>query len=336
VNYGYNWNQPRPMFNTGYNFNDLANQFSLNLLKLGMSHSPDPVGFEFDLGFGETMNLINATARATTGFNAGASNGDEWDKFIEQAYVEWKPARGKGFELDFGKFVTFAGAEVIESYSNWNYSRSLLFTNAIPYDHTGLRLTWPMGKHIVGGFQVVNGWNNTIDDNSGKTIGPNVTVTYSKWAWAADYYGGPENPGTNKGWRQLFDTTLTLTPTSKVSAYINYDYVQNRNVNGTGSATTNLAAGRGIAGALHIAPSKWSFTPRVEWWDPGSIAGSKEFHQYEFTFTTEYKMLEGLMWRGEYRYDWSNMPIFQRGGNDVISDQSTATIALIAFFGPKR
>jgi hypothetical protein len=28
--------------------------------------------------------------------------------------------------MDFGKFVTSAGAEVIEAKDNWNYSRSLL------------------------------------------------------------------------------------------------------------------------------------------------------------------------------------------------------------------
>ena len=39
--------------------------------------------------------------------------------------MSFKPAKAKGFEVDFGKFVTSAGAEVIESYSNWNYSRSL-------------------------------------------------------------------------------------------------------------------------------------------------------------------------------------------------------------------
>jgi len=35
--------------------------------------------------------------------------------------------------MDLGKFVTSAGAEVIEAKDNWNYSRSLLFVNAIPY-----------------------------------------------------------------------------------------------------------------------------------------------------------------------------------------------------------
>ena len=78
----------------------------------------------------------------------------------------------------------------------------------------------------------------------------------------------------------------------------------------------------------------------------------------EITVTGEYKILEGLLWRAEYRYDWSNEPFFdcggigfrqrlhrkprlrqvrQRGfGLQNSKDQNTVTIAFIGFFGPKR
>jgi len=46
-----------------------------------------------------------------------------------------------------------AGAEVIESNANWNYSRSLLFSWAIPYYHMGFRATETKG-HFTGGFQL--------------------------------------------------------------------------------------------------------------------------------------------------------------------------------------
>ncbi len=71
-----------------------------------------------------------------------------------------KPPKAKGFEMDFGKFVTSAGAEVIEAMTNWNYSRSLLFVNAIPYWHFGARTSMPVSKTDTVGFQLVNGWNN--------------------------------------------------------------------------------------------------------------------------------------------------------------------------------
>ena len=208
---------------------------------------------------------------------------------------------------------------------------------------------------LTGGFQLVNGWNNLVDNNSGKTIGPNVTITYSKWTWVIDYYGGPENPDTNKGWRSLFDTTLTLTPSSKASVYLNYDYGQNRNVNGAGTATTNSATWKGFAGALRVqAAPKVAFVGRGEWFNDTDGFNTGVAQQVkEVTFTGEYKIIEGLLWRGEYRHDWSDQPFFLDHTPPVCigalttcvvtpfgvgnsKHQNTLTFAVIAFFGPKR
>jgi hypothetical protein len=63
--------------------------------------------------------------------------------------------------------VTSAGAEVIEAKDNWNYSRSLLFVNAIPYWHFGARTSLPVSKTETIGFQLVNGWNNVSKTNGG-------------------------------------------------------------------------------------------------------------------------------------------------------------------------
>ena len=56
---------------------------------------------------------------------------------IIAAYVTLKPKQWKGVQIDVGKFVTSAGAEVIESNANWNYSRSLLFAWAIRPKQSG-------------------------------------------------------------------------------------------------------------------------------------------------------------------------------------------------------
>ena len=54
---------------------------------------------------------------------------------VQEAYLTWtvpdtSPAL-KGLSLKGGKFVTLLGAEVIEPWSNYNYSRSFLFSFAI-------------------------------------------------------------------------------------------------------------------------------------------------------------------------------------------------------------
>ncbi|MGH9612129.1 MAG: outer membrane beta-barrel protein, partial [Bryobacteraceae bacterium] len=48
--YSFNANHPASMDNQLYNFDVKANQFSLNMAKLSMSHTPDPIGFQVDLG----------------------------------------------------------------------------------------------------------------------------------------------------------------------------------------------------------------------------------------------------------------------------------------------
>jgi hypothetical protein len=326
----YTWNfNHSSAGNQLYNFNTKANQFSLNMVKLSMAHAADPVGFQVDLGFGRAFDIIHAVeAQASPDAPAIMRN-------IEQAYVSWKPkGKDSSFQLDFGKFVTSAGAEVIESHTNWNYSRSLLFAWAIPYYHFGLRAVATKG-HFTGGFQLVNGWNNVEDNNSGKTIGLVGNITTKKVSWLNNFYTGPENIGTNKGFRNLYDTTVLFTPADAFSAYVNFDYGQNKIFDGTDSVTP---AWYGVAFAAKFTGGKHSFTPRYEWFKDrdGYSTGTAQTLQ-EFTATYEYKWVEGLLSRFEYRRDWSGVDFYNRGSSPNASkSQDTLTFAMIAFFGPKR
>src|SRR5258708_4257115 len=95
-----------------------------------------------------------------------------------------------------------------------------------------------------------------------------------------------------------------------------------------------------FAGALHLqANPHWSFTSarrmvqRQRWICHGSRAQDLK----ESTFTGEYKMVEGLLARLEYRCDWTNQPFLDYGG--VLGSkksQNTVTLGVLAYFGPKR
>lgn len=327
--YSFNGNHPNSPtnFNGLYNFNDRADSFDLSLAKLTLNHDPDPVGVHVDFGFGRTMDFLHPSD--STGV-----------KYLEQAFVSLKPPKAKGMELDFGEFVTSAGAEVIEAKDNWNYSRSLLFAWAIPYYHFGLRSTMPITKSFTGGIQVVNGWNNIEDNNSGKTIGLTGAYVKPKFSYFANYYVGPENSSTNKGFRNLIDTTLLLTPPGKLNAYINYDYGQNRNaaILTTSYVTTSLARWQGIAVAAHYqATPKVAITPRFEYFKDyqGFETGTAQDLK-EFTLTAEYKLVEGVLFRGEYRGDFSDASYFVKGSGNSDKNQHTLTFAVVGFFGPKR
>ena len=334
--YTANFNHPYvssgvPGQNALYNFNFQANQLSLNMAKLSMSHTADPVGFQVDLGFGKAFDVIHASEPSgSAGFLRN----------IEQAYVSVKSK--KGYEADFGQFVTSAGAEVIESKDNWNYSRSLLFSWAIPYYHFGLRTVVPVGSHFTTGVQVVNGWNNVEDNNTGKTLGVVGNFTSKKFMWNNVWYGGPENTGTNKGWKNLYDTVVMFMPTDKFNAYINYDYGKNSFPTGPGAIWT------GIAGAAKFQlTSIFAISPRIEWFNDhnGFAIGGPAQTYKEFTITLEGKAAAGILARLEYRYDWADLPFYQTGlplgsprvpGGSLSDHQSTLSLGMIAFFGPKR
>jgi hypothetical protein len=323
--YSLNFNHPASGTNGLYNFDVKANQFSLNMAKLSMAHSPDPIGFQVDFGFGRAFDMIHASEPDDT--PAIMRN-------IEQAYVSVKPKKDGAFQFDFGKFVTSAGAEVIETHTNWNYSRSLLFAWAIPYYHFGLRMTGT-GKHFTGGFQVVNGWNNVEDNNTGKTMGFIGSFTSSKVSWLNNYYTGPENAGTNTGWRNLYDTTVLFTPTGKFNAYVNFDYGRNASGAGKDRVTPEWY---GVAGAAKIGfNDKNSITPRIEWFkDKDGFSTGTAQALKEFTLTYEYKVMQGFLARAEYRRDWSDQKFFERGNNLAASDhQDTLTLGMVVFFGPK-
>lgn len=372
----YNWNNnhpndtnsPTPTANQLRNFDFDANSFSLNMAKLSLSHTADPVGFRIDLGFGKAFSAFGLGVlplNAPNGFPNGGSDSVN-DTHLEQAYISWVPTKGKGFEADFGEFVTSAGAEVIETYSNINYSRGLLFTWMLPYYHFGLRTSYPLTKKETVGFQLVNGWNNITDNNAGKTIGVTSLYTASKYNWALNYYGGPENNiaagasvtglrGTDRGYRMLIDTTLNLT-LSKLTGYINYDYSQNRNAAFAGAGktrTTNLYRKQGVALAgRYQLTNTLALAGRYEYLVDGNdrrdfggtsaqITGFRKATIQEFTITGEYKMAAGLLARLEYRRDHTDNPFFTKGlgtnfGGPPVKSQSTLELGITAFFGPKR
>ena len=355
--YSSNFNRPNTtdggdQINQLYNFNDKTDQFELSAAKLTLNHDPDPVGAHVDFVYGRTNTLINSAPSNSTGADQLS--------YLEQAFLSLKPPKAKGFELDFGKFVTSAGAEVIEAKDNWNYSRSLLFVNAIPYWHFGARASVPVSKTDTIGFQLVNGWNNVSKSNGGVSGVFTNVLTKPKYTWSLNYIVGPENANTTSGLRNLFDTTLLLTPPGKFNMYLNYDYGQNQDsqylslgacdgsvtkaavvrpaLTGCLTGDNLLKTWQGGAVAFHEqATAKMAFSGRYEYFvDPeGSQTGTAQNLQ-EFTATYEYKWVEGLLTRVEYRGDFSNVNYFNKLANQTTDQQSTLTIAFIAFFGPKR
>jgi len=328
--YSYNFNTPAKacatvggvaIFNCLHNFDVAHNSFSLNLAELALEKKPTTDsrgGFRIDLDYGSAAGIV-----------AGAEpGGTSLYQNIQQAYVSYlAPTKTGSLQFDFGKFVTPAGNEVIETKDNWNYSRSLLFALAIPYYHMGMRAAYsPNDKVTVTGF-LFNGWNNVVDNNTGKSVGVSITGKPSAaLAITENYIGGPEIAANNSDWRHLSDTVLTYTATPQVSVALNYDW-----------AKELTSQWQGIAAYLKYQPNAiFSVTPRYEYYKDrdGFTTGASQNLQ-EFTLTLEFKHKDGVMMRVEYRGDMSNTPYFLKNTIDIVKNQNALTVGWVYAFSSK-
>jgi hypothetical protein len=343
--YGYNSNQPAGRTTAFRNFDINSSQFALNMIELVADKSPDPaashVGFHVALGFGQAMNIINSSI----GDNGQFANESNFDQYLKEGYLEYLV--GKKLQLNFGKFVTPAGAEVIETKDNWNYSRSLLFALAIPYYHYGVSAKYTFNPKFALTGYLVNGWNNDIDNNSGKTTGFSAAWTpNAKFSFTQNYLVGPEQTNDNSHFRNLLDTVVGYNPNAKLSLQANYDYGHD-DAQGAIPATPAVFAPvswSGIAGYVKYAPNaNWYWAVRGEYYNDanGFTTGTlgTANHMSEFTFTLQRLLAGKLISRLEYRYDHSNENVFPFRTSGLpgspfgpIDHQNTLTVGLVYAF----
>ncbi|MDE3009972.1 MAG: porin [Pseudomonadota bacterium] len=205
-------------------------------------------------GFGGLVNVTYGhDANVIKSYDTTA--GDYLD--VTQLFAQY--AHGP-LTVALGKFVTLAGAEVIDSSANTNFSRSLLF-GQIPFTHTGVRATYAVDDTTNLIFGVNNGWDQLKDANTQKTVELGVTANPVKpLTLAASLYSGVEPvygpynyaaayavPLTltaqqatayrTQGNRTLFDFVGTYAASDKLSLVLNVDYaVQENYTNAAGAS----------------------------------------------------------------------------------------------------
>ncbi|MFA6321096.1 MAG: outer membrane beta-barrel protein, partial [Candidatus Omnitrophota bacterium] len=137
---------PNSRTNTLRVFDNDANGFMLNMFQLNLEKlisKESPVGFRVDLDFGEDSQQIHS-------LGLYGNTNDVFD--LQQAYAQimfpFLLPYMDTLSFKVGKFATLAGAEVIESINNWNFSRSFLFGYAIPFTHTGVRAYYKPSANI--------------------------------------------------------------------------------------------------------------------------------------------------------------------------------------------
>ena len=320
VNYNYNFNSPASMNNGYRNFDVKENQFNINLAKITLQKNASPVGFRIDVGYGQAMDLVNSNGNL--GSQLSLRN-------IEQAYITAVVPIGNGLTVNAGKMVTHMGGEVIESASNINYSRSLLFTLAIPYAHLGICATYPFSSQFSATLYIYNGWNNIDENNTDKTLGAEINWSpSSKFSFIENYIGGPEEANSTKK-RHVFDSIFNLQVSDPLFLTLNADYGQ-ESIGGGG-----LAIWKGVAlTGKYTLTDKAALAARGEYYNDqsGFTSGAVQILK-EITLTYEYKFTSSLLTRIEYTGDFSDQNTFEDStGTFTKNNQSTILLGAIYSF----
>jgi len=357
--YEYNFNDPVGGVNLLRAYDVTSNSFNLNQAAVIFDLQPDVsagrrYGARLDLQFGQATSTLQ-------GNPANENRPDVW-RNVFQAYGTYVVPVGSGLTVEFGKWASSLGIEGNYTKDQMNYSRSYFF-NYLPYYHMGFNTNYRFNDKIAASYWVVNGTQQTEDENAFKDQLFSVQLAPAKTvSWTVNYYFGQDHPDTTpstsctapmqpglcatpinpapNGKLHIFDTYATWQAMPKLTLAGEGDYVIEREwanaAPGESSAPSHVDGG--------VAYALWQFTPRIavagrsEYLsDRGGLFSNETQALKEVTGTYQYKFGDGFEAFLEYRRDWSNRPYFLTNQTSVLSgDQNTTTMGLVWWSGGKQ
>ncbi|HHT9128226.1 MAG TPA: outer membrane beta-barrel protein, partial [Candidatus Wujingus californicus] len=294
----------------------------------------DPIGFGFTTNYGEIARRLTFVPAEMT----SNTRVDDDDFTISQGFVTYKAPVGKGIDFKFGKFATWIGAELWESVDNPNYSRSLLYQNAIPFTHTGLAVSYPLLDNLTATGYFVNGWDTFADNNDAKTFGYQfIWAIAENTSFIVNGSHGAEQDedlaeGADGNIRHFWDLILAFKPLANTSVNLNFDYGTEEGADGIGGGFYASPTGRngqwwGFAGIINQdLTDSVGVAFRGEYFDDkdGARLGVDELDIWEITGTVNIKIRENLLVRPEIRYDEANQEVFVGHDNELTTAISVA------------
>jgi hypothetical protein len=297
-----------------------SNGYPFNIHQFDVRHDTfqlDQAGFQLAYqpksGFGALVDIMAGEDAKILHY---AEDGNANTVDIRQAFIQY--ATGP-LTVIAGKYVTLAGAEVINPTQNTNFSRSLLFFGMEPLTHTGVRATWAMTDTFSVIAGVNNGWNTTSTDYGSKTgeVGiawtPNKTFSLTTQAYFGKFGATFQPPplAPIDGARTLIDVVATYNVTSALTLIVNFDYINQDNPSGPG--TSSVSWNGAAFYANYAFNDAWRASLRLEYLDDtdGFATGTKQTLK-EGTLTFGYSPVKNFELRAEVRFDKAENDLFVR------------------------
>jgi hypothetical protein len=335
--YQYNWNRPPDRGLVLRAYDTRGNSFSIQQAALVIEAPPDVAadrryGLRLDLQFGQATETVQGNA-------ANEPRPDAY-RHVWQAYGTYVfPVGANGLQADFGKFASMIGYETNYAKDNQSFSRAYLF-NFLPFYHSGVRVTLPVNDKVSLLYMLTNGIQQTEDFNDFKSSHVAAIVKpVSQVTWTVNYYFGQEQadggePGGPDGFFRVFDTYVTIAPTSTLALGLDVNWVSNEFTKANPSLSLQ---GIGAYARYQLTPAG-ALGVRYERLDDEGLFGGIDQVLHEATITAEYKFTDGFLARGECRRDWSNERFFpgRLGSEDLRKHQNTLLIGGVWWIGNKQ
>lgn len=329
MHFGYDFGDPsigasneRIIVQRGYD--NRHNTFQVDNVLLDTTYQRGPIQTKLALQFGSTPASYYALDRVGAGTTAVSGTGPELFKYIQQALITARLNESGTVTAQAGLFVTPVGPEVLAVKDNWNWSRSNVFYG-LPCYHVGAKLNWiPADKWTLTAL-VMNGWNNAIDINGGKTLGVQAAYAGEVVTGSVLFFTGQErgdNVAEGKPWRHMLDAWMQVAVHERLSlmAHVNAG-LEDHNIGKQTWLAAALYARLKMAERWFLAVRGDVFTEQV----PTNAAGVTATANYypasrmqSVTGTVEWKATDFISLRAEVRNDGANGDIFVKGHVDTI------------------
>lgn len=353
---GVNMLFPSPTTPNGLRAFDTSNGFSLHWAGLDAEYDGDVVGGAVSLRFGP-----GATAYA-------GGDADISLQYVKQAYARWKPQRAKGrLSFDLGKFDTLYGAEVADSQNNFNYTRGALNWLGQPFFHTGLRANVAATERFSIAAIAVNGWNNTLDNNHGKSGGLQFSFAGDRFDTLIGYMVGGENDrevtvgcdadtafdgssgdcvdapgseasqttvvarGVNRRLRHFADVVIAGDVTDRFSLFVNGDVGYDETIVNPVTGTYNQSVWYGASlGTRYAITPKFATAARGEFYqDLDGFTTPVPLMLGTGTLTLEFAPADMLLLKADTRYDHADVAVFTGRNGGTSTNQLTFTLGAV-------
>jgi len=260
---------------------------------------------------------------------------------IDNLIISWTPARVTALSLSFGRFDAPIGFERDDEPLNLVPTPSFTFENARPVKFTGLMARYALSPKLSVLGLVANGWDQELDNNSGKTAGAKLQVFPSPGlAVAGGVFYGPEEDSTNGSPRTLLTGDATWQPMSRliVQAEAHHGSQQGNTWTGVvGQAFWRLGRSSGLTVRGEVMDDPDGFrtgtaqqlsSVTISPWYFYREAQEGVFSNIEFTNFR----LPAFSLRPAVRFDHSDQPVFEKKDGSLSQSNVTAVVELVYVF----